>query len=376
MAAATSSLLCSASAGFALPHGSSAQSLGSQNAIAKTPLLPGVRSNVSRRRAATCIKAVKNDIGKDQTGRQRAGLAGLLLPSFAAVLIGGTPFVPDASAEMSSGDYYKSLMESVKKSQTQAPVVAPILAQAPPVAAAAITATPVAAATPAADDDILSLFSSALETPSKKAEPKAAESEQPKAPTAAELRAKRVEEVAKREREQAEKRAAEQKALEQKAQEAKAQVEARAKEAAAKAEKEAEQQAKRAQETAKEAAKSKKTHGYLPLFLAQFLVLGLYAGAITVAFFLPKSQSEKIEAVMNDIAKTVGPVFDKVKPLADQAVAAGNKLAKQAQPLVGKAAKEAVPLVRKAVDASKPLVSQAQAKAGEALEKVKASQES
>ena len=55
-----------------------------------------------------------------------------------------------------------------------------------------------------------------------------------------------------------------------------------------------------AQETAKgvaEAAKSKKTHGYLPLFLAQFLVLALYAGAITVAFFLPKSQSEKIERV-------------------------------------------------------------------------------
>lgn len=87
----------------------------------------------------------------------------------------------------------------MQKTQTQAsaPVVAPIL-QAPPVAAAAVT-------TATADDDILSLFSSALETPSKKAEaPKAFESEQPKASTF-DLRAKRVEEVAKREREEAEK---------------------------------------------------------------------------------------------------------------------------------------------------------------------------
>ena len=49
---------------------------------------------------------------------------------------------------------------------------------------------------------------------------------------------------------------------------------------------------------------------------------------------------------------------------------------KKVQPYVGKAAKEAGPLLKKAVDASKPLVSQAQAKAGEALEKVKANTES
>ena len=75
-----------------------------------------------------------------------------------------------------------------------------------PVGAAAVTTlTPVAskAAAPDQEVDFSSLFSSALlETPKKE--------EAPKAATTAEQRAKRVAEVAQKEREEAEKKAAEQ----------------------------------------------------------------------------------------------------------------------------------------------------------------------
>ena len=67
--------------------------------------------------------------------------------------------------------------------------------------------------------------------------------------------------------------------------------------------------------TAKDAAKSSKTHGYLPLFIAQFLFLALYFGGITLAFFLPESQSKQIEAVSLGYAALHLTCFDFVLTL-------------------------------------------------------------
>lgn len=97
----------------------------------------------------------------------------------------------------------------MQKAAETSPVAAPT--QAPPVAAAVAPVAEAPATAPAPSEDISSFrsyFSSLTETKPKEEAPKAPE--QPKPLTAAELRAKRVAEVAQREREEAERKAAEQ----------------------------------------------------------------------------------------------------------------------------------------------------------------------
>ncbi|KAH9534746.1 hypothetical protein CY35_17G019900 [Sphagnum magellanicum] len=118
--------------------------------------------------------------------------------------------------------------------------------------------------------------------------------------------------------------------------------------------------------------KKQKTHGFLPLFLSQFLLLLATVGVGAALFVLPESKWKEAQEKFDELVEKSTPVaedaYAKAEPVATEAWKKAQVLGEQAKPYVVQLWQGAKPLAAKAVEASKPLLREAQLKASDLLQ--------
>ncbi|CAK9208907.1 unnamed protein product [Sphagnum troendelagicum] len=118
--------------------------------------------------------------------------------------------------------------------------------------------------------------------------------------------------------------------------------------------------------------KKQKTHGFLPLFLSQFLLLLATVGMGAALFVLPESKWKEAQEKFDELVEKATPVaedaYAKAEPVATEAWKKAQVLGEQAKPYVVQMWQGAKPLAAKAVEASKPLLREAQLKASDLLQ--------
>lgn len=123
-------------------------------------------------------------------------------------------------------------------------------------------------------------------------------------------------------------------------------------------------------------AKKTRTHGYMPLFLAQFLLLSAVAGISVTIVKVPESSwskgQEKVNELVADVTPKVEAAWSKAEPIVIKAWDAIKNFAVLSRPYVDKAVAQAQPVVLKAVESAKPVVKQGQEKVSELLAQVQA----
>eukprot|EP00271_Cylindrocystis_brebissonii_P017852 TRINITY_DN481_c1_g1_i1.p1 TRINITY_DN481_c1_g1~~TRINITY_DN481_c1_g1_i1.p1 ORF type:complete len:343 (+),score=89.28 TRINITY_DN481_c1_g1_i1:93-1121(+) len=94
-----------------------------------------------------------------------------------------------------------------------------------------------------------------------------------------------------------------------------------------------------------------RSHGYMPLFLSQFLLLAAYGGAVTALLKVPASVWETAQKQVEAAAVKAVPLIDSAleqsKPFVAKAWVAGEAAAVEAKPYVEKAVEAAKPAVAK-----------------------------
>ncbi|KAG0556080.1 hypothetical protein KC19_11G024300 [Ceratodon purpureus] len=331
----------------------------SSMAVSRTPLQglhhPSLQLRTTRASPrVTCtalppVKSLQSAAEGDGIGRR---VGGVLLPLFAAALIGSTPVLEAvvaphaaiaAEASTENLDAYKDLLQKIKEKRGRQGYQAP---------------APATAAAPAVQPEQPSVSPAAARL--KEAAEKARQEREADA-----IRAEKRES----ERRDAEKRDAE-------AREAEKQAEARRgrETAASIAEREraAVEKVARERDGVASVTIKKKTHGFLPLFVSQFFFLLATLGVGAVLFVLPEKQLKEIQDKVDDFVDKATPVaedaYAKAKPLAEQAWVKAQEAGVVAKPYVEKAWEQAKPMAAKAVEASKPLLKEAQVKANELLQ--------
>ncbi|CAM6091419.1 unnamed protein product [Calypogeia fissa] len=116
-----------------------------------------------------------------------------------------------------------------------------------------------------------------------------------------------------------------------------------------------------AQSTPVVEAEKQKTHGFLPLFLTQFLLLVATVGGGFVLITTPDSKWVEVQ-------KTVDGYVAKATPIVEDSWAKAKPVAIQAQQKASEFAETAKPYMVKAWEASKPILKSAQTKAAELFE--------
>lgn len=314
-------------------------------AITRTPL-PGLQPSLQLRRSRASPAVISCSAAPPVKRLQCAGdsegigkrVGGVLLPLFAAALIGSTPVLEAvvappaaiaADVDTNNLDGYKELLQKIKEKRGRQGLQAPAPATAP--------------------------------APSGGVQP-----EQPTVSPAARLR--EAAEKARQEREveavRAEKLEAEKQADARRARESAASI--------AERERAAVEKVSRENNGVASITIKKKTHGFLPLFVSQFFFLVATLGIGAVLFVLPEKQLKEIQDKVDDFVDKATPVaedaYAKAKPLAEQAWAKAQEAGVVAKPYVEKAWEQAKPMAAKAVEASKPLLKEAQVKANELLQ--------
>lgn len=127
------------------------------------------------------------------------------------------------------------------------------------------------------------------------------------------------------------------------------------------------------------ATEKQKTHGFLPLFVAQFLLIVATAGGGFVLITTPDSKWKELQKTVDGYVSKVTPVVEnswtKVSPLATQAQQKASQFVQASKPYVVKAWEVSLPLAAKAVEASKPILKGAKTKAVEFFEQATANKQ-
>ncbi|KAJ7522361.1 hypothetical protein O6H91_18G008200 [Diphasiastrum complanatum] len=109
------------------------------------------------------------------------------------------------------------------------------------------------------------------------------------------------------------------------------------------------------------------THGFLPLFVSQFLLLLATIGGGGAIFVLSDSYWKDVQKKLDDNLEKASPIveetYKQLQPLAIQAWEKAQELGMQAKPYVLQALKTSKPVALKAFEASKPVLKEAQSKA-------------
>eukprot|EP00850_Spirogloea_muscicola_P018702 SM000174S03357 [mRNA] locus=s174:128285:131233:- [translate_table: standard] len=129
----------------------------------------------------------------------------------------------------------------------------------------------------------------------------------------------------------------------------------------------------------KEAAQ-KKTHGFLPLFLAQILLLAAYGGGVAALVLIPEKQWKIAKQTVGGYTEAVSPavqgVLGKAQPLASKdfstkAAPYGAKALESARPIALKAWAGAKPLLGKAARSAGKLLQSAQSQASKSIQEAR-----
>eukprot|EP00850_Spirogloea_muscicola_P017518 SM000151S01506 [mRNA] locus=s151:338319:341056:+ [translate_table: standard] len=109
-----------------------------------------------------------------------------------------------------------------------------------------------------------------------------------------------------------------------------------------------------------------RTHGFLPLFLAQFLMLAAYGGGVAALVLIPEKQWKTAKQTVGGYTEAVSPavqgVLGRAQPLASK------DFSTKAAPYAAKALESAQPIAFKAWAGAKPLLGKAAQSAGKLLQ--------